>query len=220
MSRETPSVEEYLLSKQKKRVYDKVPVPKFKGILMAIEKSTKPQIPYEHLSSLVKRGRQAANLMPRIRSLSERRKEAYTELVKGAVDYPGFGGFDIPQFGSTVRIRPEDNIQWDGPLLKERLGKTASAVVAEKLHMTLVLPLGHVMPDGEVLTSEKATAAIYAGVLAPLGFREDDEATTANISTEYIVNEELLGEMVQQEQVGSLEGTGVVTREFKIEVKA
>jgi hypothetical protein len=220
MSHEAPTVEEYLLDKQRKRVYEKTPVARFKGVMMAVEQATDPQIPSARLRNLVKRGRQAVNLVPRIRSLAERRKEAYGELIEGAIDYPGFGGFDIPESDSAVRIRTHDEIQWDGPALKERLGKTASAVVAEKLQMTFAVPLGHVMPNGAVLTSEIATATFYAGVLAPLGFNENDEATTANIATEYTVNEGLLGEMVEGGQVGSLEGTGAVTREFKVEVKA
>jgi hypothetical protein len=220
MSHEAPTVEEYLRDQQRKRVYEKAPVARFKGILMAVEEATDPLIPSARLSNLVKKGRQAVNLIPRIRSLAERRKEAYGELIQGAVDYPGFGGFDIPESDSKVRIRTHDDIEWNGPVLKERLGKTASAVVAEKLEMTFAVPLGHVMPNGEVLTSEIATATFYAGVLAPLGFDANDEATTANVSTEYTVNEALLCEMVEEGQVGPLGGTGAVTREFKVEVSA
>jgi len=218
MSYETPTVEEYLINKQKKRVYEKKTIGRFRGILMAVEQSTDPQIPSTQLRNLVKRGRQAINLRPRIRRLTDQRKEIYGELIKGAVEHPGLGGFDMPESDASVRIRTEDNIEWYGPALKERLGKTASAVVSEKLQMTFAVPLGHIMPNGEVLSSKKAIATFYAGMLAPLGFKENDEATTASTSTEYTVNEGLLAEMVQQGQVGSLEGTGAVNREFKIEV--
>jgi len=220
VSHETPTEEEYLNNKFSRRTYKKIAIPRFKGIVLALEKATNPDIPADQLSSLVKSGRQAIKLMPRIRSLVEGRKEAYAELIKGAVDYPGFGGFDLPDADTSLRVRPEDKIKWDGPMLKDRLGMTASAVVSEKLLMTFVVPLGHQKPDGEVLTSQKATAAFYSGVLAPLGFREDDESTTASVTTEYTVNEKLLHEMVVNGQVGSLEGTGTVTREFKLEVKA
>jgi len=213
MSHEAPTVEEYLNNKSKKRSYEKVPIGRFNNILLAVDKGSNPDISQDELRRLVKVGRQSVSLFRRIRTMTRQRSIIYDDLRKGAIDHPGFAGFDMPDSKAKVRISPEDEITWNGPALKEILGKSASAVVSEQLEMTCVVPLGHVMPGGEVLTSEKAMAVFYSGLLA-LGFSEQDDATILSGEIKYKVDEEVLTEMVNSGQIGSIEGTAVVKRKF------
>ncbi|MGH7234047.1 MAG: hypothetical protein ACREF7_01205 [Candidatus Saccharimonadales bacterium] len=218
MSYENPTVEESLLENLTRRAYKKVPVGRFKNIQMVVEKGKSPDISPSEARDLVHQGRRVVKLFTRMRQFRQERNTTDGLLKDGAAAHPGFGGFDLTDSGFHVRVKPVDEIKWNGPVLKERLGESASAIVSEKLQMTFVVPLGHVLPGGEVITAERATAVFYSGILA-LGLSQDDEATTFSTSTEYDVNETLLGDMVKNGQVGSLDGTAEVTRRFELEIK-
>ncbi len=202
------NLEKILIRKASDANYENLPT-HLDGVSLRVEKGERPTLLRKSIGSLAVRSRMLSKRRGQIKKHQEKATEFSDEIKDIAGNNPGVRGILSIKDNLRMAVFPKHTLEWDEEKLKEALGPAHSVVVNEGLDVDILIPIGHETAEGP-LNRQAVEAALLSG-LAGLGFSLEDLNTLVKIEPTIVVNEELLGQLIESNQVSVAEDAASVS---------